>query len=329
MTHRYWMRRRLGRSLRMRLAALLLGLVVLPTVFAELVAADVPVAAFGPGGMVLLPAVVAPARYRDKTAAQIAELHRGDLVLWPLVRRGPDTAVAAEAGAAWSWRHPLGTDARGRDVLALLVYGARTAFGLTLLALLASLLLGSVLGLLAGYAGGFWDELVSRPVELVETFPMVVVVAVVMAADPTRSAWSLLLAVTLVRWAEVARLVRTEVVRVMTQDYVTAARALGCGHLRIIYQHVLPQAVRPMLVSTMFGVASLVLLEVAVSFLGIGLEGSWGTVIADGLVPAGSGWAAGCAAALLALTVGAAYLLADSVGEALDARVAAQTPRPR
>jgi len=178
------------------------------------------------------------------------------------------------------------------------------------------------LGAAAGYARGFWDELLSRPVELIQTFPTVVVVAIVAAVDQKGSAWALILAVAAVRWAEVARLVRAEVVAVCAEDFVMAARALGCSHSRILRTHILPHAARPVLVSLMFGVASVVLLEVAVAFLGFGLQDSWGVLIAEGLVPGAPAWGAMWAGLMLALTVGSAYLIADAVGETIDARVA-------
>jgi peptide/nickel transport system permease protein len=301
---------------------LVLASLVLPAVFAELVAADAPIVAFGEHGAVVLPAIVVPAAHRGLTREQIATLHQGDVAVWPFVRFGPDSVSDAGAAATSSSRHPLGTDAHGHDLVARLVYGARTAFGLAVAAIVLALFFGTLFGALAGYRGGIWDELLSRPVELIETFPAIVVVAVVQAVDPAHSMWSLVLAVLLVRWAEVARLVRAEVIKLSSEDFVAAARALGCSHTRILRRHILPQAMRPVIVSSMFGVASVVLLEVAVAFLGIGAEESWGVLLADAL-DGGSGIrGAGWAAAAVGITVAAVYLVADAMGESLDARVA-------
>jgi peptide/nickel transport system permease protein len=321
MTHRGWLRRWLGRSRRVRLGVLVLAVVALPAIFAELLAADAPVIAFGVRGVTVLPAVVPPAAYEGRDRSGIAEYHEGDSAIWPVVRCGPVSDCGDGAGVAASWAHPLGTDRAGRDVLARVVYGARHALGLALAALLIASFFGVLLGALAGYVGGFWDEVLARPIELVQAFPAIVVVAVVRAIFPEETAWSLVFAVAAVRWAEVARLVRAEVVRIGAQPYVVAARALGCGHLRVLRRHIFPRAFRPVVVSTMFGVASIVLLEVAVSFLGLGAEGSWGVMLAEGL-GAASPRTAIAAGAALAITVTATYLIADATEEALDATVA-------
>lgn len=304
-THGQRLRRRLSKSLRMRTGALVFALLALTGVFADLLAADAPIIAFGgEHGVVLFPAIVRRTDVGDNAA------------LWPLVHYGPETI--AEPSASSSWAHPLGTDAQGRDVFARLVHGTRAALGLAVVALVLALLFGVLLGAFAGYVGGFWDELLARPAELVETFPAIVVVAVVRAVAPEHTAWSLAIAVAAVRWAEIARLVRAEVIRFGSADFVEAARALGCSHTRILRRHILPHALRPVIVSALFAVPSVVLLEAAVSFLGFGFHGSWGVMIASG------GWRAPLFGLLaLGATVGASYLCADALGEALDARVAA------
>lgn len=322
MTHQAKVLFRLSRSSRVRLGVLVLALLSLPAIFAELVAADVPIVAVGAAGVVILPAIVEPSAHRDVTADEIADLYRGDHAVWPIVRHGPDTESARGPLAEPSFEHPFGTDAHGRDVFARLVYGARAALGLAFVALVLALTFGILFGALAGYVGGFWDELLARPVEVIQTFPAIVVVAVARAIDPDGSVWSLALALSFVRWAEIARLVRAEVMRLSSEEFVHAARALGAGHVRILYRHILPQALRPLVVSSLFAVPSVVLLEAAVAFLGIGHEGSWGALLAQGL-SAGNTSAAALAAAAIAMTVLAAHALADAASEALDARVAA------
>ncbi|HHH31510.1 MAG TPA: ABC transporter permease subunit, partial [Polyangiaceae bacterium] len=242
MTRGGLLRRWLGRSRRVRLGVLMLAVIVFPAIFAEIIAADAPVVAVGSSGVTVLPAVVPPAAYEGRDRDGITAYHEGDVAVWPLVRCGPasDCGDGAEADASFS--HPLGTDAEGRDVLARVIYGARHALGLALAALLIATVLGVLLGALAGYVGGAWDEGLARPIELVQAFPAIVVVAVVRAIFPDETAWSLVLAVAAVRWAEVARLVRAEVVRVGAQPHVLAARALGCGHVRVLRRHIFPPA---------------------------------------------------------------------------------------
>jgi len=324
-THGGWLRRWLGRSRRVRLGMLVLAMVVLPAIFAELVAADAPVIAFGPAGVTVLPAVVPPRALVGRDRSGIADHYEGEPAIWPLVRCGPRSSCGDGPNLGGSWDHPLGTDGRGRDVLARVVYGARQALGLALAAVVLATFFGVLLGAVAGYSGGIWDEVLARPIELVQAFPAVVVVAVVRAIYPEQSGWSLVFAVAAVRWAEVARLVRGEVVRVGAEPYVLAARALGCGHFRVLRRHIFPHALRPVVVSAMFGMASIVLLEVAVSFLGIGLEGSWGVMLAEGLTGSSLRTAVAAGAAL-GMTVTATYLIADATEEALDATVATTSP---
>lgn len=319
MTHRERVLGKLARDWRMLAGAIVLASLLLASLFAEVIAADAPVIAIGDGGVLVLPALRDRAAYQHLSREQIDARHAGDTTLWPLLRQSPTRQGAPLAGA--SRTHPLGTDSRGRDVLAALVYGARAALAPALLALGLAVVLGCLFGGLAGYYGGFWDELLSRPIELVQAIPSVVVVAVAMAIDPRHGFWSLVLAITLLRWAEIARITRAESIRIASLDFVTAARAAGGKHGWILRRHVLPHAAGAVLISAIFALPSLVLLEAAVAFLGIGLSSSWGTLVADGFAPNGSRWAAGCATALLLLTVAATRLLAEAIGEALDAKL--------
>ncbi|MCA9623209.1 MAG: ABC transporter permease, partial [Myxococcales bacterium] len=258
----------------------------------------------------------------------IAELHAGDTAIWPLIRCGPRSDCNAGASAPPTLAHPLGTDAAGRDIFARVIYGGRHALGLALAALLLAASLGVSMGALAGALGGVWDELLARPVELVQTFPAIIVVAVVQAVFPDAGGWALVLAVGAVRWAEVARHVRATVLRVQAEPHVLASRALGAGRMRILTRHVLPEALPAVVVSLMFGAMSVILLEVAVAFLGLGSDASWGGLIAqglDGTAPRG----AMAAAAFVAISVIAVYLVADSLESAVRARVATTTPEWR
>lgn len=322
MTHFGWIRRRLALSLRVRVGALVLACIALPAIFAEVVAANAPIFATGAGGTVVFPAIVRPDVYAEMTAAEIEAHHADDFAVWPIIRYGPHTVSVGGPNAGPSSEHLLGTDGQGRDLFVRVVYGARVALGIAFVALFLSMLVGGVLGGLAGYFGGFWDELLARPIEVVETFPSVFVVAVVSAVHPDGSIWSLAVAVAAVRWAEVARLVRAEVVKTSSAQFVLAARALGCGHLRILTRHILPFALRPTVESALFGVASVIILEVSVSFLGLGPDVSWGAIIAEGIGPNGALASTVWAGLALIVTVASAYLLADAIGEAIDARVA-------
>jgi ABC-type dipeptide/oligopeptide/nickel transport system permease subunit len=322
---------RLAQSRRVLVGLVLLGTLTLIGVFAEIIASPAPIVAFGHGGVALFPGVVRPASYEALTRAEIDQRHDGDVLLWPLVRYGPIAPTEAGPNAAISSAHPLGTDAVGRDLLARLVYGARTALGLSLPAVLLGMILGVGLGGLAGILRGFWNERLVRLVETVDTFPAIIVVALVRAIERKPSALSLVIAVALVRWAEVARLVRAEVLHASTNEYVLAARALGASPLRIFFRHVLPSAVAPAIMSSATGVASVVLLEAAMSFLHMGApsrEASWGETLAEGAGDPARLRLILLPGLLLLITVGSSYMLADAVRDAIDPRSPNARPRP-
>jgi peptide/nickel transport system permease protein len=278
----------------------------------------------------VLGAVVPPAADRGLSPEEVAARHRPDRGLWPVVRHGPLEVGEAGPNAPCSRDHPLGTDAHGRDLVARLVYGARTALGLAFGALLLSMLLGLTLGGLAGYYRGFWNDRLVRLVETVDTFPAIIVVALVRAIERQPSALSLVLAVAFVRWAEVARLVRAEVLHTSAEPYVAAARALGCSPWRVFWRHILPNSLGPVFVSSVFGVASVVLLEAAISFLEMGAAStapSWGETLAQGARNPGALRLILLPGAMLMLTVGGSYLIADALRDATDPRAVRKRPR--
>lgn len=331
MSHAAILWRRIARSRRAALGAVLLGVLALLGVFAELLAAPAPIAWIGPRGVDVLPAITDAAELDHLTDAELAARYEGGSAVWPVVRHGPTRPSDAGPNASPSRRHPLGTDAQGRDLAARLIYGARTALGLSLSAVLVGMLLGVALGGLAGTYRGFWNDSLVRLVETVDTFPAIIVVALVRAIEREPSALSLVIAVAIVRWAEIARLVRAEVLRAGTEDYVLAAKALGSTNLRVFYRHILPNAIGPVIVSSVFGVASVVLLEAAISFLAMGAPThapSWGETLAEAAHHPGEARLLLLPGALLLLTVGGSYLLADALRDAVDARTVRLGAKP-
>lgn len=314
-------RARLRSSARARFGLVLLACIVLLGVFGDLLASPGPLLAVGPRGVEILPEVMNPEAFADRSASSVREDYRDAWTLWaPLT--GPSQVADAGPAAPPSWDHPLGTDARGHDVLARLVLGARRAVGLSLAAVSIALALGLLMGTLAGYLGGWWEELLARPVELAQALPTVVAVAVVEAAYPSWSSWALVGAVALARWAEIARIVRTRVLQIANDDYIIAARALGCGPWRILRRHVVPKLLPSLAVSVLFGVASVTVVEVSIAFLGWGQGGSWGTMMAEGLTRATPPAVPLAAGAGLAATVLACHLIADALVDAQSHRVA-------
>ena len=221
--------------------------------------------------------------------------------------------------------HWLGTDVQGRDVWARLLYGARVSLGVGVVSQGIALILGLVLGVVAGFYGRWTDEIVMRLADVTLAFPtLLLLVALVAALEP--SLVVVFLTIGLVGWAGMARLVRAQVLVVRELEYIQAARALGAPGLRIIAQHVLPAVIAPVLIAATLGVAAAIMAEAALSFLGLGVQPptpSWGAMIADGRDLSqlrGAPWTS----LFPGLAIGAAVLgfnlLGDALRDALDPR---------
>jgi peptide/nickel transport system permease protein len=315
---------RLGRDRLARAGALVLACLALVAVFADLVASDLPLACRWHGATYLLPNVTHPAPLEGLDCARMrAERGEGDWILAPPVEHGPSTPGAEEERllAPLSPGHPLGTDAVGRDLLARVVHGARTALGLGLTSSLVLVAIGVLLGALAGFFGGAIDSLVARAVESLTAIPTLVLVLVVGALVPHPTTATLVWTIALTRWTELARLVRAEVFRALGDDYVTAARALGASPVRVLGRHVLPNAIGPAIVAAAFGVASVVLLEAAVDFLRAGSPdalASWGEAMGEARTYPGAWWLVVFPGLALLATLVALNLVGEAARDALD-----------
>jgi len=183
-----------------------------------------------------------------------------------------------------SAEHWLGTDIQGRDVWARLIYGARISLSVGIVSQAIALLLGVSLGLIAGYHGGWVDEVVMRLADVTLAFPtLLLLIAMVAALQPSLGV--VFLTIGVVGWAGMARLVRGQVLVVRNLEYVQASRALGGRDWRIIILHVLPGVLAPVIIAATLGVAGAIIAESSLSFLGLGIQPptpSWGAMIADG-----------------------------------------------
>ncbi|PID39202.1 MAG: peptide ABC transporter permease [Proteobacteria bacterium] len=192
-----------------------------------------------------------------------------------------------------------------------------------MLAVAIDVLIGLCLGLLAGYHRGWVDVIVSRVIELGLSFPAFFLILTVMALLGRSSLWTMALVIGLTRWTGVARLVRAEVLRLRELDFVAAARISGVSSLRIMVRVVLPHALGPVLVSATFGVASVILVESALSFLGFGAPpptASWGEVLGQAYENPHAWWLVFFPGLLLFLAVSAINLLGQGLRDALDPR---------
>ncbi|MBE9558120.1 MAG: ABC transporter permease [Proteobacteria bacterium] len=196
-----------------------------------------------------------------------------------------------------SFEHPLGTDELGRDLLVRLLYGGRVSLAVGLSAAVFAAVIGTSLGLLAGYFGGRLDAFVMRFTDGVIALPLLPLLIVLAAVDLEKvgvpaelaqsediSLYRIIVIVALFGWTTVARLVRAEALRIRSREFVTAARAMGAGHGRIMIAHILPNAVSPIIVATTMSVGGLILFESILSFLGLGIQppvASWGNMLTN------------------------------------------------
>ncbi|AMV72471.1 ABC transporter permease [Desulfuromonas carbonis] len=221
-------------------------------------------------------------------------------------------------------QHWLGTDDLGRDVLARILYGARISLLVGFVAVGIATLIGIVIGAVAGFYGRWTDAVVMRFVDIMLCFPtFFLILAVIAFLEP--SIWNIMVIIGLTGWMGVARLVRAEFLSLRERDFVVAARAMGASDARIIFRHILPSALSPVLVSATLGVAGAILTESALSFLGIGVQPptpSWGNMLIAGKQTLGTAWwlSAFPGFAIL-LTVLGYNLLGEGIRDALDPRI--------
>jgi ABC-type dipeptide/oligopeptide/nickel transport system permease subunit len=222
-----------------------------------------------------------------------------------------------------TWQHPLGTDNLGRDMLSRIMRAARVSLTIAFSAVVISAALGIGLGVTSGFFAGRTDALVMRIVDIQLAFPLILmIIAIVAVVGP--SIPLLIVVLGLSGWGQYARLVRAETLRIKTLEYVEAARATGSGTFRIIWQHVLPNASSTIVIFATFEVARILLLESAVSFLGLGVQPptpSWGTMISDGRNYLYQGWwISTFSGAAVVLSVLALNFLGDGLRDTLDPR---------
>lgn len=267
------------------------------------------------------------ARFRRSHLAVVALVYVAIIIATaiaaPLLAPDPNAIDIAHRLQPPDAVHRLGTDDLGRDVMARLVHGARVSLTVGLTATAISLIVGSILGAIAGYYGGFADWVISRLIEVVLCFPFLFIVLGIVALFRP-SLWTIMIALGLTSWTTEARFMRGEFLRIREIEFAQAARASGARDARIIFRHLLPNALAPVLVSASFGVASAILIESALSFLGMGVPlptPSWGNILyaAQQYIDF-AWWLAVFPGVAIFLTVAAFNIIGDRARESLDPR---------
>ncbi|MDY0001972.1 MAG: ABC transporter permease [Polyangia bacterium] len=308
-----------------RWSGLALLLLLGAALFADCLASDLPILLRLRGELYVLPNMTRPGALRPFDNQTLAgQLGPGDFAIWPLVRYGPSQTQPGgrlDVNQPPSSAHWLGTDDVGRDVFAGVVHGARVAFLVGLFSVLLSVLIGLLLGALAGSMLGLMDGMVTWGVAVMTSFPAFVLVLVVQGLVRAQDLWGIVLLLGLTGWAGVARLVRGEVLRARSLVHVEAARALGASRARVLLVHVIPYARGPVLVAATFGMASAILVESGLSFLGLGPDtASWGRILAIGLTNREAWWLVLFPGMAISATVLAYNFFAEGLQEALDPR---------
>jgi peptide/nickel transport system permease protein len=305
--------------------AIALGVLLGLALGADLLASDLPLAERRGGQLFLLPCLTRPQALREPRASGEA-----GWVLRTPIPFGPLQTVAStheqrDEPPPWAPDsvHWLGTDELGRDVLARILHGARVSLFIAFFTVLIALGVGCLVGGLAGWFSGWVDLVLSRLLEVMSTFPLLFFLLALLSVLRTQSLVPLVLALGLTRWTEVARLVRAEVLTLKSRDFVLASQAMGASGTYILRKHLLPNALGPVVVSATFGVAGAILLESALSFLGLGVApptASWGELLTEAqrtLVNPGAWWLAVFPGLAITLTV----LSVNALGRSFERRL--------
>ncbi|MEQ8846906.1 ABC transporter permease [Botrimarina sp.] len=275
-------------------------------------------------------------RFRNVYVGNLQENDPDSWAVWPLVYQDPYRRVREE----WPGQPPnptrdegapsrfnlLGTNRAGVDVFAQMVHGARTALVVGFVSMGVAATIGVVVGATAGFFGGWVDMALSRVIEVVMCIPSLVLILALIAVLERPTIWHLMAIIGATSWTGIARLTRAEFIRLKELDYVTAARAIGVGRWRIMFRHVLRNALAPVLVPVTFGIAAAILIESALSFLGFGApppNPSWGALLSAGRSSIQQmWWLIVFPGAAIFLTVLAYNLIGEGLQEATDPRIA-------
>ena len=266
--------------------------------------------------------------YKNKTAVVapivLFLLAMGAILAGVLTPFDPYEVVLSEVKQAPSSKHLLGTDEQGRDILTRLLFGARISLSVGFISVSISTLLGSIIGIVSAYFGGWVDVILSRIMEMIQSFPSILLAIIFMSVFG-RGIENAVIAIAVVSIPGPARIIRSSALSAKEMDYVTSARAIGCTNIRIMFKHILPNILAPIIVNATMSVSGAILSLASLGFLGLGVQpptAEWGYMLSDSRTYINSAphmiMAPGVA---IALTVLCFNLLGDGLRDALDPRL--------
>ncbi|MBI4822625.1 MAG: ABC transporter permease [Nitrospirae bacterium] len=246
-------------------------------------------------------------------------------VFAPLIAPYEPTAIDIEnVLSSPSIRHPLGTDELGRDVFSRMLWGGRVSLKVGFVAVGIAISIGVLIGSISGFYGGKVDTVLMRFVDIMLAFPtFFLILAVIAILEP--SIFTIMAVIGITSWMDVSRLVRAEFLTLKERDFVLSAKALGAGNLRVMFKHILPNALSPVFVSATFGIAGAILVESGLSFLGLGVQPpnpSWGNILTAGKDNIEVAWWLSLYPGLAILITVLSYnLVGEGLRDALDPRL--------
>jgi len=298
----------------------LLGAVAL---LAPFIAGEKPIYLVKEGNTYLFPNLF---DYKDLVDVQFDRWQPGpeDVTIYPPITYAPERSHLREKLTPPSKEHWLGTDDRGRDIFTRLIWGTQISMSVGFIAVGIAIVMGIIMGASAGYYGGKVDAAVLRIIETMMCFPSLILI-LALIAFLGRSIWIIMIVIGIIGSPDVARLVRGEFLRLRGSDFATAAKATGLSDVRIMFRHILPNAMAPVLVNATFGVAGAILTESSLSFLGLGVRpptASWGEILSQSQNYVDfAWWLVIFPGAAIFITVTAFNLVGEGLRDAMDPKL--------